>query len=311
MELTAAVLAVRVDLMLKAELRLHLHQSAFWTDSTSMLKYKKNEDKRFHTFVANRISIIRGATNTSKWRYVSSKENPADAATRGVRVKDLIHNNKWIDGPKFLQKPESNWSTNLVEYALEAGNPEIKREASVNAVGVKNSAAATSQLIDYYSDWMKLKVAVAWILKVKKTLLGIIHGRQLQEALNSRKAISHVDNHGTKAKSGKVALSSEDLLEAELAIIQYCQQQPFEEEISMLSSGKTTASRKSPIYRLDPYLDNGLLRVGGRLTKGSLPEETKHALILSKDQHVATLILKHIHRSVRLQTKTCYLKACD
>ncbi|KAI5085117.1 hypothetical protein C0J45_1086, partial [Silurus meridionalis] len=34
------------------------------------------------------------------------------------------------------------------------------------------------------------------------------------------------------------------------------------------------------------------------LTKGALPEETKHPLILSKDQHVATLILKHIHQQL-------------
>ncbi|KAK0142160.1 hypothetical protein N1851_020144 [Merluccius polli] len=39
LELTAAVLAVRVDLMLKAELKLQLQESVFWTDSTSVLKY--------------------------------------------------------------------------------------------------------------------------------------------------------------------------------------------------------------------------------------------------------------------------------
>lgn len=60
LELTAAVLAVRVDAMLKAELELELSQSVFWTDSTSVLKYIGNEDKRFHMFVANRVSAIRG-----------------------------------------------------------------------------------------------------------------------------------------------------------------------------------------------------------------------------------------------------------
>lgn len=50
LELTAAVLAVRVDSMLKAELKVHLEDSVLWTDSTSVLKYLNNEDKRFHTF---------------------------------------------------------------------------------------------------------------------------------------------------------------------------------------------------------------------------------------------------------------------
>ncbi len=62
--------------MLKKELRLQLQESVFWTDSTSVLKYVMNEDKRFHTFVANRVSIIREATKTSQWRYVGTKENP-------------------------------------------------------------------------------------------------------------------------------------------------------------------------------------------------------------------------------------------
>lgn len=45
LELTAAVLAVKVDKMLRSELQLPLEESLFWTDSTSVLKYIKNEDK--------------------------------------------------------------------------------------------------------------------------------------------------------------------------------------------------------------------------------------------------------------------------
>lgn len=59
LELTAAVLAVRVDKMLRKELELNLKRSTFWTNSQSVLKYIANECTRFHTFVANRISIIR------------------------------------------------------------------------------------------------------------------------------------------------------------------------------------------------------------------------------------------------------------
>lgn len=56
LELTAAVLAVKVDEMLKKELKIQLDNSVFWTDSMTVLKYIKNEDKRFKTFVANRVS---------------------------------------------------------------------------------------------------------------------------------------------------------------------------------------------------------------------------------------------------------------
>lgn len=105
LELTDAVLAIRVDLMVKAELQLHLQESVFWTDSTSVLKYIRNEYKRFHKFVANRISAIRKATTVKQWRYVSSKENPADVAFRGVMFEELIQRDSWMKGPSFLRKP--------------------------------------------------------------------------------------------------------------------------------------------------------------------------------------------------------------
>lgn len=63
LELTAAMVAVRVDKMLQSELQLPLTESIFWTDSTSVLKYIKNEDKRFQTFVANRVTTIRDSSD--------------------------------------------------------------------------------------------------------------------------------------------------------------------------------------------------------------------------------------------------------
>lgn len=45
-------------------------------------------------------------------------------------------------------------------------------------------------------------------------------------------------------------------------------------------------------------LEDGLLRVGGRLSSGAMPEDTKHPLILSKDQHISMLILKHVHQNL-------------
>lgn len=58
LDLSVAVLSVKMDALIKAEQGMHLKKSVFWTDSTSVLKYVNNEDKRFHTFVANRVATI-------------------------------------------------------------------------------------------------------------------------------------------------------------------------------------------------------------------------------------------------------------
>lgn len=70
--------------MLRAELQLQLQDSVFWRDRIAILKYIKNEEKRFDAFVENRVSTIRYATNVSQWRYVGAKLNPADHASRGI-----------------------------------------------------------------------------------------------------------------------------------------------------------------------------------------------------------------------------------
>lgn len=55
LELTAAVVSAWMDRLWRKELQMPLMDSVFWTDSTSVLKYVKNETSRFRTFVANRV----------------------------------------------------------------------------------------------------------------------------------------------------------------------------------------------------------------------------------------------------------------
>lgn len=81
-----------------------------------------------------------------------------------------------------------------------------------------------------------------------------------------------------------------------MSIIRYCQQQRLNVEISSLLSGKGTVNRQSSTYKLNPIWKDGLLRVGGRQSKGAMPLEEKHPLVLSKDQHIFKLISKYYHQ---------------
>lgn len=53
--------------------------------------------------------------------------------------------------------------------------------------------------------------------------------------------------------------------------------------------------RSSSLFKLNPVLVGGLLRVEGRLNKVAIPENIKHPLILSKDQHISELIIRYLH----------------
>ena len=66
MELSAAVVATRLEKISRGELSLPINQSYFWTDSTCVLRYLENQDRRFQTFVANRVATIHDASSPSQ-----------------------------------------------------------------------------------------------------------------------------------------------------------------------------------------------------------------------------------------------------
>ncbi|XP_033759555.1 uncharacterized protein LOC117341801 [Pecten maximus] len=109
LELTAATVAIRTDKMLKDELDISINQTIFWTDSMAVLRSIRNTTVRFHTFVANRLALIHEGSDPDDWRYVNTKLNPADFASRGLPADSFLQRNQWIEAPEFLWEEEDSW----------------------------------------------------------------------------------------------------------------------------------------------------------------------------------------------------------
>ena len=128
LELTAATVSVRVGEMIARELDEPVESKLYWTDSTAVLNYIRNEKKRFHVFVANRVQTIRDATNPLQWRYVETKHYPADDASRGRNGPELTKQRRWITGPKFLWLPDSQWpQLPCGPNVISVDDPEVKK----------------------------------------------------------------------------------------------------------------------------------------------------------------------------------------
>ena len=294
-ELTAAVLAVRMDRMLTIELQMSLEASVFWCDSTAVLKYIKNENRRFHTFVANRVSEIRDLSDVQQWRYINTRSNPADYASRGLDAASLVGFELWREGPAFLKQEEHDWpkETSLGE-PISSEDPEVKKDKATVGAVVKEEGG-TSALVHHYSNWNKLTKAVAWLLRLKQLL---------RELSRKRKDFRNLDNPGQdkgmsefKAKHREPNISIEDIREAEVALATFCQRQEYKEDIDRLTKG-LNVKKESHILPLDPRLDDGVLRVGGRLRRSSMPEEIKRPILMPKDHHVSRLLMENIHQQV-------------
>ena len=87
--------------------------------------------------------------------------------------------------------------------------------------------------------------------------------------------------------------SVEEMERAEKAILQNVQQTAFPAEVHLLTgpSGSKHVRRSSPLFKLDPFLRNGLLCVGGRLYCARISLDAKHQIILPKNNHVLLSII--------------------
>lgn len=299
MELTAATMATRMDTVLKSDLQLPLQPSVFWSDSTTVLKYIRNETSRFRTFVANRVDTILRCSNPQQWRYVNTSLNPADYASRGLKAENFIQNQVWLQGPDFLVKPMEEWPEIVHPLRdLTANDPEVK-STLVCANAVKEPEDVVLKFLQYFSSWFRLKKSVAWMLKVKSILQKLCHKRNILSAVKAppevEKEMKSFRESLLQSDTDKVTL--DNILDAEEAIIRYCQAKTFPKEIAALSKGQAV-KKTSSLCKLNPVLEQGIIRVGGRLSRAALPEESKRPAILNKDLHVTKLILREIHENL-------------
>ena len=301
LELSAAVLASRLDKIIRREIDLPVHESVFWTDSTCVMNYIRSNDKRFHTFVANRVAIIHDGSTPSQWRYVNTEANPADDASRGLAVDSLIKKNRWIRGPDFLWEQESRWPLQPTTVReIPDDDPEIKKETRTFSAVSDSGAKSMNKLLEKFSSWSRLKKIVAWILRYRDRLRASSEGCKRGSSLALKSTV------GRKSES----INVDEIDRAEKEVLKFVQRQSFQEEMSRLEqkgggSGDNSSKRSkekelvvkktSAIYKLALMKIDGLLYVGGRLTQASIPNAAKHQLILPKKHHVVDLIVRHYY----------------
>lgn len=114
LELSAALTGAQLSKRINSELTVTIDRTYLWSDSTVVLTWLQSESCRYKVFVANRIVEILELTLASEWRYVDSKQNPADDITRGNPLRDLTNAYRWHKGPEFLHLYPSQWPTSPV-----------------------------------------------------------------------------------------------------------------------------------------------------------------------------------------------------
>ncbi|KAK3744013.1 hypothetical protein QZH41_004823 [Actinostola sp. cb2023] len=282
--------------MIQQEITITIDSSTFWTDSTCVLRYIENKDKRFQTFVANRVAAILDQSTETQWKYVETSLNPADEASRGMTVDAFLHNKRWTDGPDFLKQSEETWPQRPPDMGqIPNDDPEVKKSIEAFAIEVSNDSDYISKVLEKFSSWTSLKKIIAWILRYKNNLRKQSQRRKANEVISYQSKVNAI-----------IPLSVSEINDAERVIVKYVQKQAFKEELSILncidkenqeSSNQSTVKKCSSIYKLDPIMKDSLLRVGGRLQRAPIENDAKHPIILPKKHHVVKLIINYYHRA--------------
>jgi hypothetical protein len=276
LELMAAVLAVEVDRVLRRELDVNIEQSYYWTDSMIVLKCIMNENKRFQTFVANRLSKIHEWTTVEQWHHIRSELNPVDAVSRGASIEDMQSKYRWLLGPQFLWTRNDDWN-NVSEMLIDVPDDELETKQKMIVLQSEVSVSPLDTLIRHYSSWHRLKKAVVWVLRIRNILL-----------CRSRKDLANV------GKYIGLNITVRELTYAERCVIKYVQGRVFAEEVKQVTrEGQVSVASK--LRKLCPILADGLLCVGGRLRRSNLDESAKHQIILPRSHHVVELIVNRCH----------------
>ncbi|XP_072175534.1 uncharacterized protein [Diadema setosum] len=298
LELAAAVISAKMSAFLRNELTYPDVREYFWTDSKIVLGYISNESRRFHVYVANRVQQIRNESDPASWHYVDTSSNPADDASRGLTARELVDSSTWLAGPSFLHEKGKFLPPVHLQLTVEETDPEVKKSTSFSTRAQACSNLDANRL-SHLSSWYRAKRAVAICLRFK-------HRLQMREVKLKKSPTV------TRPVS-RITLTVADLQEAETELLRCVQREHFDRELRVLTdlnirddSDRQTAKRRnddikstSSLYRLDPFVDDkGIVRVGGRIRRANIPDYVRHPVIVPKDAHLTTLLIRHHHGEV-------------
>ncbi|GFX24788.1 uncharacterized protein TNCV_4488791 [Trichonephila clavipes] len=246
LELCGAVLAAKLMKKVKEALNLHITTVHFWSDSTIVISWIHRESRELKTFVANRVSKIHQLSSRDQWHHIASEQNPADVLSRGLLPEELRDDSLWWHGPELLQ---STYSTTVIAEPTQRDDFDCELRVSERTM---ETSLLNSKNFDFFNHLMELSNNYFKIIHIVSYIYRFI------------------ENCRSKVKK-RGPLTTSEVNDAETWLIKQDQ------------SGINLSDPSGNLKSLNIFQDDkGILRVGGRLEKASIPYSQKHPAVLAK-----------------------------
>ena len=207
----------------------------------------------------------------------------------------MITKDRWLRGPEFLWKDQTHWPQLEKVPVLKDKDPEVRKEAQIYVTSDRCNALET--LILRHSSWWKLTCSIGWLLRYKE---------YLRDRVRRKKSDSGASHNTVEPMKKFGRLTVEELDQAKNVILRHVQRTVFPEELKMLSDSEHAKNpnkiflRKTgmSIRQLNPVLDEGLIRVGGRFVNALVSDKSKHPIIIPSKHPVTDMIIRYYHADV-------------
>lgn len=184
--------------------------------------------------------------------------------SRGIKVTQL--ENRWKQGPAFLQSSEDEWPQEAAVLEEELAQVNTERRKAENVFNLTVSKAEEEINVKKFSSWSRLVRVTA---RIKRLARKARDGRR-----DDVRDVSMDD-----------PLKPQELHEAEVFWIKEAQRS--------LNDRLTKGEFRS----LSPFRDeDDVIRVGGRVSKAIVTYDCKHPVLLPHDHWISLLITRNAHQ---------------
>lgn len=304
LELQAAVMGSRMATAVIEEHDRKPESRTYWTDSKTVLTWLKNGARAYRPFVAHRIANIEENSNISEWRWVPTKINVADDATRDV-PQHFDSQHRWFQGPEFLREDPSTWPQE------KPTTQEVTGEEKINTIVHRKSASLQEALPnpERFSKWENLLRATARVLQfidILRTKCGRINYKrhrkniEIDPAWNKKTERKSFVNRKTSHREERkfICIEAALLRKAEEYLVRLSQERSFYSEIEDLKNNRKIENN-SKLRQFAVQLTDGVIVLKTRIgSVEEVPECTKSPPVLSGDDKIARLYIEYVHRQL-------------
>lgn len=261
-ELMAALCGVRLMKTIYSSLNLPNCEKFFWSDSQVVLHWIHSSNPlKWGIFVCNRLKEILQTSSPLEWSHCPGEINPADIPSRGCNLQKLINNRLWFQGPEFLN--DQTYPKFYPKLRCDSDFPEVRQTFSLTASSVS------------FFDVKKYS-SLSRVVRVFATI---------RRAATLFKCLT---NDSSVRPTGP--LLGSELSEAKKLLLIEAQRRCFGEDYLNIKNHSDPVDAR--FLQFAPFMDqDGLIRVGGRLSFLDESEDVKHPILLMDDPFVRLLIL--------------------